>query len=212
MLHVQSFTFNPFQENTYLVYNEKGECLIIDPGMYQALDNKVLFRFIDKNKLTPKMVINTHTHIDHVFGVKDCVERYQIPFGFHKLDLPIFESAVSAATLYGLQYTKAPAADFYIDESKEISLGDDQLQVFLTPGHSLGSVCFYSKEYHFVIAGDVLFQMSIGRSDLPGGNYDTLIHSIHSKLLSLPDETIVYAGHGPKTHIGLERMNNPFLQ
>ncbi len=212
MLHVQTFTFNPFQENTYLVYNEKGECFIIDPGMYQALDNNMLFGFIEKNKLTPKMMMNTHTHIYHIFGVKDCVGRYQIPFCCHELDQPIFESGASAAALYGLAYSKSPVADFYIDESKEISLGEDRFQVLLTPGHSPGSVCFYSKENHFVIAGDVLFQMSIGRSDLPGGNYDTLIHSIHSKLLSLPNETTVYAGHGPKTQIGLERMNNPFLQ
>ena len=212
MLSIQSFVFNPFQENTYIIYNDKNECFIIDPGMYQSNDLKIIFSFIEKNNLVTKMVLNTHTHIDHIFGVKVCVEKFNIPFSYHELDKPVFDAAASAAMLYGLDYTKAPAADLYIDDTKSIFLGEEELHVFLTPGHSPGSVCFYSPQHKFVIAGDVLYQMSIGRTDLPGGNYETLIHSIHSKLMTLPDETIVYSGHGPKTQIGLEKMNNPFLR
>lgn len=211
MVHIQIFTFNPFRENTYVLYNDANECIIIDPGMYDRNEEKMFFSFIEKNELRPKMILNTHTHIDHVFGVLACVEKFKIPFAYHQDDGKVFDAAASAATLYDLDYTPAPQADFFIDEQKKYFLGDDEFSVFLTPGHSPGSVCFYHSNQKILIAGDVLFQMSIGRTDLPGGDYDTLIHSIHTSLMPLDAETIVYPGHGTSTTIGFEKMNNPFL-
>ncbi len=211
MLKIQTFTFNPFQENTYVIYNENNSAIIIDPGMYTPQDFDTFFNFIDSAKLKPELLLGTHTHIDHVFGNAQVLRKYNIPYGFHLKDKPVFDASVSAAAMYGLQYEKSPEPSFFIDENEDIILGSDRLKVFLTPGHSPGSVCFYNEEHKFVISGDVLFQMSIGRSDFPGGDHDTLIQSIHTKLMPLPDDTKVYSGHGPSTTIGSEKMNNPFI-
>lgn len=211
MLKIQSFIFNSFQENTYVIYNENNSAIIMDPGMYTPQDFDAFFDFIDSNKLKPELLLGTHTHIDHVFGNAAVLRKYNIPYGFHLKDKPVFDASASAAAMYGLQYEKSPEPSFYIDENEEIILGNDRLKVLLTPGHSPGSVCFYNEEHKFIISGDVLFQMSIGRSDFPGGDYDTLMQSIHTKLMPLSDDTKVYSGHGPSTTIGFEKMNNPFI-
>lgn len=211
MLTIQSFTFNPFQENTYIICNENKEVLIIDPGMYTEDEFDLFFNYLSKNNLKPTLLLNTHTHLDHVFGNAAVIRKYPIPFGFHIKDKPVFDAASSAGAMYGMVFEKSPEPSFYIDEKKEIRFGNELLQVLLTPGHSPGSVCFYHKNQNFLISGDVLFHMSIGRSDFPGGNYETLMNSIHSTLMALPDQTQVYSGHGPLTHIGFERMNNPFI-
>ncbi len=211
MLTIKSFTFNPFQENTYLIYTENGQALIIDPGMYSTEENEVFFEFIEKNKLKPELLLNTHTHLDHLFGNAAVLRHFDIPFGFHLKDRPVFDAASSAGAMYGLVFEKSPEPTFYIDENKEIHFDGHQLKVLLTPGHSPGSVCFYCENQNFVISGDVLFQMSIGRSDFPGGNHESLMHSIHTKLMPLPLDTLVYSGHGPVTNVGFEKMNNPFI-
>lgn len=211
MLQIQSFTFNAFQENSYILYDDKGGAILIDPGMYTDDECGVFFDFIEKKQLKPQLLLSTHTHLDHVFGNAAVLKKFSIPYGFHIKDRPVFEAASSAGAMYGLSFEKSPEPTFYISEHEKVILGEHTLSVLLAPGHSPGSVCFYSEKQQFVISGDVLFQMSIGRSDFPGGNYETLIQSIHTQLLSLPHETLVYSGHGPATQIGFEKMNNPFL-
>ncbi|MEZ5047632.1 MAG: MBL fold metallo-hydrolase [Chitinophagaceae bacterium] len=211
MIQIQSFTFNPFQENTFILYNEHKEAIIIDPGMYDKTEQQVFFDFIEKEQIKPILLLNTHTHLDHIFGNAAVLRKFQIPSTFHELDKPVFNAASSTCALYNLNFEKAPEPSYYTNINDTLLLGEDEFQLFLTPGHSPGSICIYHAKQAFVIAGDVLFQMSIGRSDLPGGNHKSLIQSIHTSLMPLPDHTKVYCGHGPSTTIGIERMNNPFL-
>lgn len=212
MLRLESFVFNPFQENTYIIINEKNDCWIVDPGMYDATETKHINDFIEKNQLKPQGIINTHAHIDHIFGVRGLKEKYQIPFSVHEKEDIVLKSAVGSAMIFGLDFNQTPQVDTYIKEGEKIKLGDDELEVRFTPGHSPGSVVFYYEPAKWAIAGDVLFNGSIGRTDLPGGDFDTLINSIRKELFSLPDETIVYPGHGPSTRIGDEKLYNPFLK
>ncbi len=211
MIQIESFTFGPFQENTYILSNEKKECLIIDPGMYELNEFDRFFAHIEKKGLKPILLLNTHTHIDHIVGNAAVKMKFKTPFAFHQLDRPVFDSAKQAAAMFNLTYVSSPEPDYYVKEGEEVEFGEDRFKILLAPGHSPGSVCFYHEVQKFAIVGDVLFQMSIGRSDLPGGNYDTLVNSIHTQLFTLPDETEVYSGHGPATNIGFEKMNNPFV-
>lgn len=211
MLHIKQFTCNPFQENTYIIYNEHKQCWIIDPGMYGVEEEQALYEFISKESLLPQQIINTHTHIDHIFAVDSVKQKYNIPFGMHRLEEPVLRNAVGSAVMFGFNFNVAPVPDFFIEEGA-LKLGADTIEVRLAPGHSPGSIIFYSKDDNFVISGDVLFQRSIGRTDLPGGDYDTLITSIQNQLFTLPDETIVLSGHGAATTIGEEKAFNPFLQ
>ncbi|MBS1773546.1 MAG: MBL fold metallo-hydrolase [Bacteroidetes bacterium] len=211
MLHIECFTFNAFQENTYLIINDKKQCWIIDPGMYENDEIGYLNQFIAENKLTPQAVINTHTHIDHIFGVQAMMDKYKIPFGIHEKDQPVLNGAAGAAMLFGFSFRHVPKPDFYISESKNLALGDDELEIRFTPGHSPGSITFYYPKANWAICGDVLFNGSIGRTDLPGGNFDTLINSIRSELFTMPANTIIYSGHGPSTNIAHEKQYNPFL-
>jgi Zn-dependent hydrolases, including glyoxylases len=211
MLHIIKETYNPFQENTYILYNEEKQAIIIDPGMYFPEEHTHFFDIIASQSLHPILLLNTHTHLDHLFGNAAVLSKYAIPFAFHQADKPVFDAATSAGVLYGMTFAKSPEPTYYLEENTQLTLGEDSLKILLTPGHSPGSVCFYHEEQHFVIGGDVLFQMSIGRTDLPGGNHNDLIKSIQQQLFSLPDNTVVYSGHGPETTIGFEKMNNPFL-
>lgn len=212
MLRVASFTFNPFQENTHVIINDAKECWIIDPGMYGADEEKYFFSFIEKEQLVPKAIINTHTHIDHIFGVDAVKTKYGIPFGMHELDLPVLNNAPGSATLFGFDFRIAPQPDFFIKEGEALPLSDASVEVRLAPGHSPGSIVFYSADNGFVISGDVLFQGSVGRTDLPGGSQEVLFNSITSQLYTLPDNTAVYPGHGPVTNIGVEKRTNPFIR
>lgn len=211
MLQIQAFSFNPFQENTYLITNEQKLCWIVDPGMYDEKETKFLFDYISNNALVPQSIINTHTHIDHIFGVNAVMGQYNIPFGINEKDLPVLNAAVASAMMFGLSFSNTPQPTFFIGDKDTLQLGDDTLEVRFTPGHSPGSVVFYYAPGNWVIGGDVLFSGSIGRTDLPGGNFDTLIQSINTQLLPLPEETTVYSGHGPATTIGNEKQYNPFL-
>lgn len=211
MLYIQSFTFNPFQENTYIIYNDKNECWFVDPGMYYSNEVSAIESFIADKQLTPKAIINTHTHIDHIFGVNYLIDKYNIPFFIHKFDVPVLQGAPGSAVLFGFNFSQLPEVSAYIDETKPLMLGDDSINVLLTPGHSPGSVSFLFKPGKWLISGDVLFAGSIGRTDLPGGSYEVLMNSIKDHLLTLADDTMVYSGHGPTTTIGTERKSNPFL-
>jgi glyoxylase-like metal-dependent hydrolase (beta-lactamase superfamily II) len=211
VLQVKKFTFNPFQENTYILFNEYKHAIIIDPGMYEITEFDFFFKYISDEGLTPILLLNTHTHLDHIFGNAAVMMKYKIKLGFHKLDRPVFDSQAETGERYGLTFVKSPEPNIILEEGEMINLGEDSLKILFTPGHSPGSVCFYHEKQGFIISGDVLFQQSIGRSDLPGGNHEILMQSIHKQLMVLPNDVIVHSGHGPDTSIGLERMNNPFL-
>jgi hydroxyacylglutathione hydrolase len=212
MLHLKAFTFNPFQENTYLIYNDNKQCWIVDPGMYDSREHIQFSQYITSAGLQPVSIINTHTHLDHIFGVQELKDRYKIPFGIHERDQPVLKGAPTSAMIFGVELSKAPTPDFFIAENQPLKLGDDTLEVRFTPGHSPGSIVFYYPDGGWLIGGDVLFNGSIGRTDLPGGNFDTLINSIRSQVFTLPAETIVYSGHGPETTVEEEMRSNPFLR
>ena len=212
MLNVIFFTFNAFEENTYLISNEHNHCWIVDPGMFDAREADILFSYITTKGLIPQGIINTHTHLDHIFGVNALTGKYSIPFGIHTLDLPLLQRATESAAMFGIDFRNPPAATHYIKDGVPLKLGDDVIEVLLTPGHSPGSISFFYPKGGWVISGDVLFQGSIGRTDLPGGDYDTLINSIRTQLLTLPPDTKVLSGHGPATSIGEEKKHNQFLR
>jgi len=212
MLTVQPFTFNPVQENTYVVYNEKGQCCIIDPGCYFASEELELKNFIEQNHLQPIYLLNTHCHLDHIFGNKFIYNTYNLSLWLNKLEKPVLEYGPTSGQQWQLTFDNYDAELNFIEEGDVIRMGDDVLQVLFTPGHSPGHVSFYSKENKFVISGDVLFQGSVGRTDLPGGDFTILEESIKTKLYTLPADTIVCSGHGDTTTIGDEMKTNPFVK
>lgn len=212
MLKIKQFTFNPFAENTYLLYGENKDACIIDPGCQSKEEIDELTEWISRNGLNVKYILLTHAHLDHIFGLKWCAETFQLTPWMHPAEQPVLESGPRTATMYGQVFAAYKGAINPLSEGQEIRLQNDVLDVLYAPGHSPGHVCFYVKNQQFVIGGDVLFQHSIGRTDLPGGSHNQLINSIRQKLFTLPDDTIVYSGHGPSTTIGEEKKFNPFLQ
>lgn len=212
MTQVVCLTFNPFEENTYLIYDESKECVIIDPGCLDSDEKNRLSDTIARIGLRPVRLINTHCHLDHIFGNRFVAEKYGLSLEIHRGEIPVLERAPQAAMLYGIPYPElSPAPGKFIEDAERIEFGNTRLEAILTPGHSPASLSFFCEEHNFLIAGDVLFYGSIGRTDLPGGDYDTLIESITQKLLPLGDAVQVYPGHGPSTSIGFERLHNPFL-
>ena len=205
------FTFNPFQENTYVLYDKTSSCVIIDPGMSNAQEQKMLDDFISAHWLTPSMLINTHCHIDHVLGNKYVSEKYDLTLAAHEGERVVLEMQPKIAEMYGIAYDPSPDIKIELKEGSFITFGNTKLEILFTPGHSPASISFYEKQSKTLIAGDVLFQNSIGRTDLPGGDYDTLISTIKSKFFVLDDNVRVYPGHGAATTIGVERKTNPFL-
>ena len=213
MTLVASFTFNPFQENTYVLYDDTKECAIIDPGCYTEAEKTQLIDFIEENGLQPVKLINTHCHLDHIFGNRFIAEKYGLGLEIHKGELPVLQAAPQVSMMYGVPFPEvSPEPSNFIAEGEVVSFGNTKLEVLFTPGHSPASISFFCREDQFVIAGDVLFYQSIGRTDLPGGDFATLIASINEQLFPLGDEVTVYSGHGPSTSIGYERQNNPFLR
>jgi glyoxylase-like metal-dependent hydrolase (beta-lactamase superfamily II) len=212
MLTVQSFTFNPVQENTYVVYNDKGDCCIIDPGCYFASEEQELTGFIESRKLRPVLLLNTHCHLDHIFGNRFVAQRYSLKLHIHPLEKPVLDYGPASGQLWQLPFDNYEGDLVYLEEGGIVNLGEDEMEVLFTPGHSPGSISFYSAQNKFIIAGDVLFSGSIGRTDLPGGDYNTLETSIKTRLYTLPSDVIVYAGHGNSTTIGDEMKSNPFVR
>ena len=212
MIKVDFFTFNPLAENTYLLTNEKQQALIIDPGCYFAEEEKTLQNFIAENNITPVQLLNTHCHLDHVFGNNWVNKNYGLELFIHPGEQTVLELAPAAGNMYGLNFTNYKGKLHFLNEGDKVFFGDDELEVLFTPGHSPASICFYCKAQNFLIGGDVLFNESIGRFDLPGGNEQQLYKSIREKLYVLPDETIVYPGHGEPTTIGHEKKYNPFVR
>jgi len=211
MIQIDFFTFNPFQENTYILSDETKECLVIDPGCYDSFEKDELERFITDQNLKPVKLLNTHCHIDHVLGNKFVADKYKLPLELNSKEVPLLKAVKEYAPQYGIYCEPSPEAAVFLNEGDRVRFGNSELKVLFTPGHSPGSICFFNEKEKFIISGDVLFQMSIGRTDLPGGDYDTLIKSIREKLFVLDDDIKVYPGHGPMTNIGFEKKNNPFL-
>ena len=211
MLQIKVLTFNAVQENTYVLYNEFKECIIVDPGCYSDEEKEALKDFIEKNGLQPKMLINTHCHLDHVFGNKYVAEAYQLTLQIHKNEEEMLQMAPASGLMFNLPFDNYTGQLIFLKEGDIISLRDDILKVIEAPGHSPGSICFYCEKQKFIIGGDVLFYQSIGRTDLPGGNHESLIKNIKEKLFLLPDDVKVYPGHGPATTIGDEKKYNPYL-
>jgi hydroxyacylglutathione hydrolase len=212
MFKIDIFTFNPFQENTYVLSDETKQCVIIDPGCYENHEKLELSRFLEKNELTPTTILLTHSHIDHVLGVAYLVNKYNLSLEMNEIDLPGLRSVPVYGQTWGINAEVSPEPTMLLNEGDTVTFGNITLGVIFTPGHSPGSICFYHKESKTLIGGDVLFQESIGRTDLPGGDHNTLIKSIKEKLFPLGDDIKVYPGHGPATTIGYEKMNNPFLR
>lgn len=211
MFTVKAFTFSPVQENTYILYNEQKKAFIIDPGCYFDEEREELASFLQQTELQPVHLLNTHCHLDHVFGNKWIYETYSLELHLHANEKQVLDYAPASGLMWNLPFDNYNGPLHWLNEGDEIFMGGDKLTVLFTPGHAPGHVCFYCKAQNFVIGGDVLFRESIGRTDLPGGHHQTLLNSIRTQLFVLPDETIVYSGHGPATTIGHEKKHNPFL-
>lgn len=211
MSEVKVMTFSPFQENTYVVY-EQQEALIIDPGCFEQAERQQLQAFIDEHGLVPKRLINTHCHIDHIYGNAFVKNTFNLPLEIPQGEQAVLDTADSLAMAFGAPPPQSPQADKYIREGDKVTVGQASLTVIFTPGHSPGHMALLNREEGYIISADVLFQGGIGRTDLPGADHQTLLDTIHNKLLSLDDDLVVYPGHGPTTTLGHERYNNPFLQ
>ena len=212
MLEVKKFTFNPFSENTFIISNKLNDAIIIDPGCYYKAEQNVIDDYVSQNSLKIHAVLHTHSHLDHMFGTAYILENYNVNLWIHKNDEITYESFEKVCDVYGIpniQFPQKPPLFFNADN--RININDIEFQILNVPGHSPGHVAFYNKENNFVINGDCLFENSIGRTDLPGGNHDQLLKSIKENLFVLPDPTIVYTGHGNETTIGKEKRTNPFL-
>jgi glyoxylase-like metal-dependent hydrolase (beta-lactamase superfamily II) len=205
------FTFSPIGENTYIIYNGNNEAAVVDPGCYFPEEREQLRAFVEEKSLVPKILLNTHCHLDHVFGNRFVHETWGLELHLHRNEVPMLDYAPVSGQMWNLPFDNYDGPRHFMEDGGEVLLGSNRLELILAPGHSPGSICFYSQEQHFILGGDVLFRNSIGRTDLPGGDYDTLISSIKNRLFSLPDETVVYSGHGEPTTIGYEKKNNPFV-
>ncbi len=211
MTKVEIITCNPFMENGFIIHDETKECVIIDPGCNNEQERKKYSDFIEKNDLKPVKLINTHCHLDHICGNRFIADKYHLKLESHKGEQVVLDAAENHGKMFGFTFEKSPDIEVFLKAGDTVSFGNTSFKVLYTPGHSPASISFYCEKENFVIAGDVLFQMGIGRFDLPGGDFDTLIESIKTQLMTLPDDTTVYPGHGPATNIGFERSNNPYL-
>jgi glyoxylase-like metal-dependent hydrolase (beta-lactamase superfamily II) len=212
MIKVKVFTFSPIQENTYVLYNQQNEAIIIDPGCYFTAEQEQLYQFLASNTLKPVQLLNTHCHLDHVFGNKWVYDTYKTPLYIHPEEEAMLKMAPLSGEKWGLPFVNYNGPINYLYPGDTILLGNDALKVIFAPGHSPASICFYSEFDNFLIGGDVLFRESIGRTDLPGGNHELLLKSIRENLFCLPNDVKVYPGHGLTTTIGHEKRHNPFLQ
>ena len=211
MITIQSFAFNPFEENTYILFDETKECVIIDPGCSNKSEQEEIADFIKSEGLKPVKLLNTHCHVDHILGNAFIAKKYNLGLEIHKEDLEMLHSLPQVSHLYGLNAEESVEPSVFLNEGDKIKFGNSALDILFIPGHSPGSICFVSHADKFIIGGDVLFYGSIGRTDLPGGNHEALISNIKTKLFKLDDDFTVFTGHGSETTIGFEKKNNPFL-
>jgi hydroxyacylglutathione hydrolase len=212
-MKIKLFEFSPLVVNTYVLSDETGECVVIDPACLHPDEKEMLFTYIVTNNLRVKHLLNTHLHFDHVLGNNFVASQFGVKPEAHPADEPLLKDIPNQLRMFGIHAPNLsiPPIGKYLKENDVVSFGNQQLHVFHIPGHSPGSIIFYHKATHRAFVGDVLFNGSIGRTDLAGGNYDLLVEGIKNKLFVLPDETIVYPGHGPATTIGNEKKYNPFV-
>ena len=212
MLKIQSFSFNPFSENTYVVYNENGSAFIIDPGNIHEHESKALQSFINDNELKIQNILLTHAHIDHVLGLQWAYDTFKVPVIMHEIEKEILDRNPMSARQFGFFFKPFEGEISYVSEHETVKLDEDELKVYHVPGHSPGHVAYHCESQKFVISGDVLFEGSIGRTDLYKGNHEQLLESIRTKLFVLDDETKVFSGHGNSTTVGFEKQYNPFFR
>lgn len=211
MITIKLLVFNPFQVNTYVLSDETSECIVVDAACYTEKEKESLDAYIASQGLKLTKLVNTHCHVDHVLGLRHMVDKYGVGLEVHENDIQLLTEAKKHGVIFGFDVEEPPLVTGYLTEGKDITFGNSVLKTFFVPGHSPGSIAFYNPDQKFVITGDVLFNGSIGRTDLPGGDYDQLMKSIYQKLMVLPPETDVLPGHGPFTTIHDEALNNPFL-
>ncbi len=212
MIGIKCFRFSPFIENTYILHDETKECIIIDPGCLSSEEQQTFLKYIESNNLNPVKLLNTHAHLDHIFGNNFICSQFELLPLIHKAELDILNSMSNSAMMFGISdFEPSPMPTEYIKAKDKIVFGNSELEVLYVPGHSPGHLAFVHKQQEFVVLGDVLFLGSIGRTDLPGGDYRTLINSIQNQILPLGDDFQVYSGHGDVTTVGYEKMHNPFL-
>ncbi|MEQ9188728.1 MAG: MBL fold metallo-hydrolase [Cryomorphaceae bacterium] len=213
MVHIKQFEFSPFQENTYVLYSDQKNCWIIDPGCYYPEEKQALADFIATEGLTPTRLLNTHCHLDHVFGNAFVHDTYGLKPQYHKKDVPTMKMAPVSASMYGIPgFDPSPEPETFLKEGETLTLDGHRAELRFCPGHAPGHLIFVFHEDHFIIGGDVLFKGSIGRTDLPGGDHATLLESIRKEVYVLPDDFKVYSGHGPVTTVGEEKRSNPFVR
>ena len=212
MLTIETFTFNPYQENTYLLIDQEGNCVIIDPGMHSLQEQSYFKDFIVNNNLKPTLLLNTHCHIDHVLGNHFIHENWGLKPNFHEFEVPVLVSVENYAPQMGFRYATSPIPETFLQDKEIIEFGGHKIEAIFAPGHSPGHLCYYIADQKILIGGDVLFQNSIGRTDLPGGDHQTLLDSIKNRIYTLPEDVEVYPGHGPTTTIGFEKKTNPFVR
>ena len=210
-MNIAVHVFNPFQENTYVVADETGQCVVIDAGNYSEAENKKLQEYLKSRNLNPVLALNTHGHVDHILGVQFLKDAFGIKFALHGDDKFLVDSAPEQGRMFGFEVENIPSVDIDIKDLKEIKFGNTTFQIIHTPGHSPGHVCFYHPENKILFSGDTLFRESIGRTDLPGGDYSWIMKSILQKLIPLGGDVKIYPGHGPHSSIGYELLYNPFI-
>ena len=211
MLHIHIFQFNPFSENTYVLFNDQKNGVIIDPGNWNEKENEILENFIKEKEISIKNILLTHAHIDHVLGLQWAFDTYKVAIKMHEEEKDVLERNPMSARNYGFDFKPFVGDIELLNEGEKYFIDEDSFEIFHVPGHSPGSIAFYNEAQKFVISGDALFQGSIGRTDLYRGNHEQLLESIRTKLFTLPEETEVYSGHGNATQIGFEKNHNPFF-
>ncbi|GAA4837734.1 MBL fold metallo-hydrolase [Algivirga pacifica] len=212
MIYIESFEFGAFAENTYVLYDDTNKGIIIDPGCMEPYEEQQLKAFIDMKGIQIEKIVNTHCHIDHIFGNYFAKTTFEVPLYSPDGERELLERGAMQAQMWGMQGFQEVEADHYLPQEGTLTFGDSSLKILFVPGHSPGHLAFYSEAQSFLIGGDVLFHGSIGRTDLPGGDHQTLLNSIQTQFYVLPDNTRVYCGHGPTTTIGKEKVSNPFVK
>ena len=212
MITIKRLEFNLFSENTYVISDDTGECMIVDPGCQEPEEQDLLLDYFKEKHLKPVKIVNTHCHIDHILGTAFLHDHFKLPFLIHPQEKPLLTASIAQGELFGLEVQTPPEPTDYLNEGDTVTFGNSMFEVIHIPGHSPGGIVLLNKDQGCMFTGDVLFQGSIGRTDLPGGDYDSLVNSIRQKLLILDPEIRVYPGHGPDTTIGIENQSNPFFQ
>lgn len=210
-LCIKTLVYNAFQVNTYIVYDESGNTLVIDPACYTTREQEHLADFISKNNLKVSHMVNTHCHVDHVLGNEFIFQKYGIRPMIHRSGLVFFEHLVVHANTFGFDVENIVYPEEYLEDGDEIKLGEETINILYTPGHAEGSICLAYEKEKWIVTGDLLFFMSIGRTDLPTGSLETLLASVRNKIFIYDDTYVLYPGHGQSTTVGFERKNNPYL-